>query len=365
VTLKPHSENLKRRITAVRCQPVDGGLSFEDRGPAQFLPVASLKGFSVAVLVLKIVGALVLLDFLVQAAFARVFIPHFERKPRLRARSYPRRRQAGSFTTRTSDNVVLRGSILRSRVAARGVVIFCHEFGGDRWSFQGHCDDAVLSGQDLVTFDFRNHGESDVDRGYESSHWLTQREVLDVQALIDWVQTRREWAGLPVTLIGVSRGANAALAAAASRNVQGVLAVGAFSTLDLAFDHLLAGIQRHAPIFLRFPHWHIRSTMALAIRWSGLRQKVRFVSIERAARQLTGLKVLFIAGSDDSHIPESFQRKLSRRLKDAHFWSVPGGRHNLERDAAPEEFDRRVRGFLTAVTGHSSASPARELAAAD
>jgi pimeloyl-ACP methyl ester carboxylesterase len=321
-----------------------------------------LERSSVAVLVLQIVGALVLLDFLVQAAYARILIPHFERKPRLKARSYPKRRQAGHFTASTSDRVVLRGSILRSRIAARGVVIFCHEFGGDRWSFQGHCDDAVLSGQDLVTFDFRNHGESAIDRAYESSHWLTQREVLDVQTIVDWVQTREEWAGLPVTLIGVSRGANAALAAAATRPVQGVLAIGAFSTLDLAFDHLLAGIQRHAPIFLHFPHWHTRSTMALAIRCSALRQKVRFVSVEHAARRIAGQKVLFIAGSDDSHVPESFQRKLSRQLEGAHFWSVPGGRHNLERDAAPEEFDHQVRRFLSAVTGHSPAS--RELAAA-
>jgi pimeloyl-ACP methyl ester carboxylesterase len=304
----------------------------------------------VALLVLEIVGALVLLDFLVHAVFARVVIPHFERKPQLRARAYPRRRQAGHFTARTSDGVVLRGSILRSRLPAHGVVIFCHEFGGDRWSFQGHCDDSVLAGQDLVSFDFRNHGESASEKAYTSSHWLTQREVADVQAIIDWVHTRREWSGLPITLVGVSRGANAALAAGATRPVQGVLAIGAFSTLDLAFDHLLAGIQRYAPFFLHFPHWHVRATMWLAVRWSGLRQRVRFVSLEHAAQSLADRKVFFIAGSDDSHVPVAFQRKLARRIQDAHFWSVPGGRHNLERDAAPEEFDRRVTGFFSAVT---------------
>jgi len=244
---------------------------------------------------------------------------------------------------------------------AHGVIIFCHEFGGDRWSFQGHCDDAVIARADLVTFDFRNHGQSDVDHAYQSSHWLTHREVVDVQTVVDWVRSQKEWDGLPITLIGVSRGANAALAAAATRPVQGVLAVGAFSTLDLAFDHLLAGIQRHAPIFLRFPHWHVRATMSLAILFSGLRQRVRFVSLERSVPKLAGRKLLFIAGSDDSHVPAAFQRKLARRTSDAHFWSVPGGRHNLERDAAPDEFDLRVHGFLSAVTGHPLS---RELAAA-
>lgn len=307
----------------------------------------SSKGRVVTVLLLKIVGALVLLDFLVQAIFARIIISHFERKPRLRARTYRPRRDVQTFSLNTVDGLTLRGSVIRSasRTPA-GLIIFCHEFGGSRWSFQGHCADDVIANHDLVTFDFRNHGDSDRDARYSPSHWLTRNEVTDVHAVIDAVRSRPEWRDLPITLMGVSRGANAALAAAADRDVAAVVAVGAFSTHELAMHHLLEGIGRLVPFILRVPQWHIRSTLNLAILWSGLRQRVRFVRLEQVVEKLQNRPVLLVAGSDDSHIPAAFQRSLADRITTADFWTVPGGRHNLERDAAPELFDSRIAEFL-------------------
>jgi uncharacterized protein len=313
---------------------------------------------------LEVVGGLLLLDVLVQASFARVFIPHFERRPHLRARPFPRRSTAGSFTVRTPDGLTLRGSVLRSRSGSpAGVVVFCHEFGGDRWSYQGHCPERLLATHDLVTFDFRHHGASDRERGYSPSHWLTEREVTDTRAVLAWVRSRPEWKDVPVTLIGVSRGANAALAAGEA--AEGVVAVGAFSTIDLAFTHLLDRIERCAPLFLRIPKWHIRSTLALAIRWSGWRQGVRFVAVEKRIRSLSFARVLLIAGGADTHIPQAFGQALAGRVKGAQFWSVPNGRHNLERDAAPGEFDERVLGFLEelALTAGSQPSGSRRAAA--
>ncbi len=299
-----------------------------------------------SLLVLKIVGGLLLLDFLVQGAFARFLVTRFERKPHLRARSYPPRTSAGSFTVTTVDGEILRGSIMRTRARTpRGVLLFCHEFGGNRWSFQGHCSDDVFRHFDVVTFDFRNHGASSSNSRYSPSHWLTHYEVRDVEAVLGWIRSRPEWKGIPITLMGVSRGANAALAA--SRNVAGVVVVGAFSTHQLAFEHLMEGIRRIVPIILWFPQWHIRSTMNLAIAWSGLRNRLRYVSIERAASRLN-CPVLMMAGGDDSHIPAALQRELATCVPGAEFWTVPGGRHNLERDAAPEAFDERLRQFLNA-----------------
>ena len=313
-----------------------------------------------AVLLLKIVGALVLLDFLVQAVFARIIVSHFERKPKLRARAYLPRRDVQSFSINTIDGLTLRGSIIRSASKSpAGLIIFCHEFGGSRWSYQGHCADDVIASHHLVTFDFRNHGESDRDSRYSPSHWLTRNEVTDVQAVIDLVRSRSEWRDVPITLMGVSRGANAALAAAADRDVASVLAVGAFSTHELAMHHLLEGIQRLVPFILRVPQWHIRCTLNLAILWSGFRKRVRFVRLEHAAAKLRNRAVLLVAGSDDSHIPASFQQSLAEQIATAEFWTVPGGRHNLERDAAPAMFDQRIAQFLgqTGIDGVVSQGP--------
>jgi len=313
----------------------------------------------VALLVLKIAGALVLLDFLVHATFARIVLPHFERKPKLRARSYPPVSGLESFEVTTPDGHTLRGSILRARAPRpAGVIVFCHEFGGSRWSFQGHCDDRVISEYDLVTFDFRNHGESDHDPRYVPCHWLTSFEHEDAATVLKWVQSQPDWKQRPIAMMGVSRGANAAISAAATATskVAGVIAVGAFSTHRLAMHYLLIGIRRCAAPILAVPRWHIQATMNLAIAWSAFRQRVRFVHIDHAARSLDRGRLLFIAGGDDSHIPASFQQSLAAQVSGSQFWTVPAGRHNLERNAAPAEFDARVAEYLDRIASRPAIS---------
>ena len=216
----------------------------------------------------------------------------------------------------------------------------------------------MIADYDLVTFDFRNHGESDHDPGYVPCHWLTSFEHEDAAAVLKWVQSQPDWQHRPITMMGVSRGANAAISAAATSRVAGVIAVGAFSTQHLAMHYLLIGIRRYAAPILAVPRWHIQATMNLAIAWSALRQRVRFVHIDHAARSLDSSRLLFIAGGDDSHIPATFQQSLAAQVSGSQFWTVPAGRHNLERDAAPAEFDARVAEYLDRIASRRAISPA-------
>ena len=48
----------------------------------------------------------------------------------------------------------------RGPTARAGVLVFCHEYLSDRWSFRPYADHLRDLGFDLFTFDFRNHGES-------------------------------------------------------------------------------------------------------------------------------------------------------------------------------------------------------------
>ena len=98
--------------------------------------------------------------------------------------------------------------------------------------------------------------------------------------------------------------------------------------------------------------------MNLAIAWSALRQRVRFVHVDHAAKSLDRGRLLFIAGGDDSHIPATFQQSLAAQVSGSQFWTVPAGRHNLERDAAPAEFDVRVAEYLDRIASRRAISPA-------
>ena len=68
----------------------------------------------------------------------------------------------------TDDGLQLRGSYLRGRTDEQsGVIVYCHEYLSDRWSYQPYLDHLRDLGFDIFTFDFRNHGESESEPGYE------------------------------------------------------------------------------------------------------------------------------------------------------------------------------------------------------
>lgn len=297
------------------------------------------------------------IDLIIQLTLARVIAGHFEGRPRLRARLFPADPRATPFEVRTRDGITLRGSILESGWrSSRGVIVYCHEFGGDRWSYQNYFHPEVVKGFDIVTFDFRNSGESDRLERYEPMHWLTQHELADLAAVVDYVRAEPRWRETPLVLAGSSRGGNAALALAGRRNdVQGVAAVGAFSTHSLAMQHLIKGIRQRAAWVLAVPRWHIRSTLEMAIVWSGARLGSRFVRLERKLPALRGRPVLLIAGEADAHIPSDMSERL-RGLAGtgAELVTISGGRHNTERDADPEQFDRALRNLLENVSSEAS-----------
>ena len=110
-------------------------------------------------------------------------LPAAARRARARRRGGPAspRPTAWSCTARTSGP----GPLERA-----GVVVFCHEFLGDRWSFQPYTDGLRDLGFDLFTFDFRNHGTSATEPGYEPLQWVSDREVRDLRAALAYLRSR-------------------------------------------------------------------------------------------------------------------------------------------------------------------------------
>ena len=84
--------------------------------------------------------------------------------------------EAVDFTT--EDGLRLPGSYLARRIPERvGLLVFCHEYLSDRWSYLPYLDHLRDIGYDIFTFDFRNHGSSAVDPGYAPLQWATDHEV--------------------------------------------------------------------------------------------------------------------------------------------------------------------------------------------
>ena len=136
---------------------------------------------------------------------------------------------------RTFDGLALRGLILTGQHNGhpKGMVLFAHEFRSDRQSCARYCHPLLAAGYDVFSIDFRGHGESSGQDGYEPRQWVTDRELLDFEAALAWISVWLEERGRSpeIGAFGISRGAATAIAAAVTHpQVRALVCDGVFST---------------------------------------------------------------------------------------------------------------------------------------
>jgi pimeloyl-ACP methyl ester carboxylesterase len=251
----------------------------------------------------------------------------------------------------TADGLVLRGSYVRTtHKTRRGTVICCHELGGNRWGAVPYIRCLREAGYDVLTFDFRNHGSSDRQPQYRPMQWVTEYDVLDMQAAIDYVVSRPDTESPHVGLLGISRGGNAALCVAASDpRVAAIVADSPFPT------------QAMQVYFMRrFMHVCIPSSYVAAnlpdacllsfCLWSrfllGLRKKCRILNVDRLVKRVRQ-PVLMIHGDRDSYVPIQVARRFRSCLAGrTRHWIVPGAKHNHAVTTVHGEYHRRIVRFF-------------------
>ena len=262
----------------------------------------------------------------------------------------------------TADGLVLRGSYLPTTAPAhRGTILFCHELLGDRWGALRYAKDLRAQGFDVFTFDFRNHGTSDGVPGYRPMPWLTRHELADVRAAVDYLSSRADPESAPIGLMGISRGANAALCAAAGDpRVKAVVTEGAFPLGQMQRHY----IRRFMGIYIPVP-WLADKVPDLCLlsfcAWSKFlveqRCRCRIVSVEQVVGHVHQA-VFMIHGEQDAYVPMELARTLRTRLAGrSKLWAVPGAKHNGAIAVATEEYGRRVARFFRRHLNGRRATP--------
>jgi pimeloyl-ACP methyl ester carboxylesterase len=254
----------------------------------------------------------------------------------------------------TADRLTLAGTYFKTTAPRRlGVVVFCHEYLGDRWSALAYLGHLRALGFDLFTFDFRNHGQSDSQPGYQPLQWLTASELFDLRGALKYVRSRPDVDPAGVGLFGVSRGGCAALCVGGKDpGVWGVATDGAFPTRGT----MLAYILRWAEIYVGSRT--IWRNMPLAafqfVAWSARKRvqsklKCRFPDVERATARLAPRPLFMIHGEKDSYIGPDIARTLFDMAGDPkELWVVSKAKHNRCREVAGVEYGDRVATFFLA-----------------
>lgn len=253
-----------------------------------------------------------------------------------------------------SDGIRLRGVLLHPTTSERrGLIIFVPEFKSDRSSSARYCRALLAAGYEVFSFDFRGHGDSATEEGYSPLQWASDREVMDVQAAIrfaeDWLEEQGR--SVEVGLFGISRGAGAALLAAAdSPTVKAIVTDGAFSA-DCTLEHLMKRwacifakvrivYENHPPEFWRFLRWCVFRTLRR-------RLKCHYPSVRKAIVRMVPRPTLFIHGERDGFIPVEQSRLLyAQAAQPKHLWIVRGAKHNQSVDVRPQEYARRTVEFF-------------------
>lgn len=300
--------------------------------------------------------------------YVRYIVRIFEEKPLffpLRAKPAD---DAEDVRFPTADGLSLAGSYFRTTAARRlGVVVFCHEYLGDRWSalaYIGHLRDL---GFDLFSFDFRNHGQSDAEPKYQPLQWLTAHELSDLRAALKYVQGRPDADPAGVGLFGVSRGGSAALCVGGKdAGVWGVATDGAFPTHGTMLAYILRWAEIYVSAKTIWRHLPVQAYQFLA--WSSRKRiqgrlNCRFPNVERATARLAPRPLLMIHGEKDSYIGPDIARGLFAAAGEPkELWIVPKAKHNRCREVAQAEYPDRVASYFLAAAPRASKPAGRPVA---
>ena len=283
--------------------------------------------------------------------FRRIVTPKicdiFENVPPFNVAAESEQLDAQPIRFRTVDGVMLAGSLLNAdRIHPPGLVLFLPELRGNHWMARRYCHALLDRGFVVLSFDFRNQGESEAMPEYTPIHWMTEFEMTDVAAALEFIESDSRLNTLSMIAFGVSRGGVAALLAGCRYpRIRAVISDSAFGTMSMIRFFVGRFVRHVIPewLYRMLPEWHVKLTLKQAVKLSESRRKCTYVHLEQEVSGLESASVLLISGSRDSYVtPEIVARLYEIVGNPAALWIAQGAKHNMSRSVQTEEYDRRV-----------------------
>jgi uncharacterized protein len=251
----------------------------------------------------------------------------------------------------SADGLTLRGCYVRTPAEARkGVILFGLEFGSDRWACRQYCEQLVVAGYDVFTYEPRNQGDSDKDAAYEPLQWVTDKDVADLTAALKYLRTRPDADPAGIGLFGISKGGSTGfVAAAADRGIKCVATDGAYATYTTLVPYMQKFIKIYSTRYAvqkALPTWFYGLLGLTGVRRVARNRGVTYPSVEKAVGRMRQ-PLLMIHGEGDTYIKAEMAQALYARAKGTKdLWLVPKAKHNQALHVAGDEYHRRVVEFF-------------------
>ena len=237
------------------------------------------------------------------------------------------------FEFMTRDGVKLAGIDYQPKAACIGTILVCHFLGGSKEAILMFVDSLLMNGYRVLSFDNRNHGESETVKGVKtSSHadfsaFYKKVKSMDIEG--------------PFGIMGFSMGASLALWAMYKyKDVQAVITdSGPLLFVKKYFNYVLDDKKIKSPvrraIFLFiFLHYIGFSRMA--------KKTIRII------KKLKGAPVLMIHGEKDNIITiedPTFAHELLKS-SESDLWFIPRSRHLTNKYVNQKEYNERIVEFF-------------------
>ncbi len=255
----------------------------------------------------------------------------------------------------TADGLTLAaGLLMPAGGEPRSLVIFFPELNGNCWMAPRYCQALIDAGHAVLGFDFRNQGASDRQPDYTPIHWITEFEMTDVAAVLEFIESHPKLSTMPLAAFGVSRGGTAALVAACRYpRIRAVIADSAFGTTSMTrrFVRRFGRYVIPERSFDVLPEWHVDLTLRQSVRRSEVARSCRYVHVEQESRHRDALTpVLLISGTRDSYVTPDVAKDLAACFGGPEcLWMVDKAKHNMARTINQAEYDARIVSHLEAT----------------
>lgn len=237
------------------------------------------------------------------------------------------------FDFKTDTGLLLKGIDIKPKMNIKGTILVCHYLSGSKELILTFVDYMLRIGFRVITFDFRNHGESHVDKRIRFS--LEE----DFDAFYKYIKN----SGIegPFGVIGFSMGATPALYGFYKypEIKAAVIDSGPLLFVKKYFLYLLDN-KKILNMFYKV------SFLLIYLYHAGFnRMSRKTIAVLKALR---GRPVLLVHGEKDNVIPLENARAAHEYLglgPDA-LWEIPNSRHLTNRFIRKEEYEKRISEFF-------------------
>jgi pimeloyl-ACP methyl ester carboxylesterase len=247
-----------------------------------------------------------------------------------------------------ADGSTLRGWFVPGDPDAVAGIVTVHGAGVDRRDFLRHLPVFHVAGYPVLLFDCREHGISD---GAARGASFGVREHEDVSSAVAYMKEAR---GLQrVGVVGTSQGGTSViLAAAADAAIDAVISENPFASVPEMLENVVPQLLGESPSKSEL------AALIAVIEWRTGSGNLE-LPLEAAAR-IAPRPLLLMHGTKDAIIPYSHSERLHAVAPGSELWIAEDAGHAALFNRYPEEWSRRVLGFLAGSIGpavHRANSP--------